>query len=459
MNSSVRIALAATTASFLLAGLPALAQQQHYSTEFVPAKLLKQGTTSKAIAGSGTVYVQVEVHSDGSHTVIRVIRSNNSGDNAAAMEIAQNSTYRPAHRGTTPITAFYDFKLQFHGKSVAQTQPEGDTGVALPSSGSMSSAAQQVATLIRAHQYAQARSKAQMELLSTPGDDTLRELLGVANYDANDFVAAAAAFDKVTTIGATYKAAAAQSFAAAAARTAQSNAKLALEYAQRAVDLDPNTNSRYALGVAQLSVGQAATAVASLKAAHDAAMSDPKIPTKDKVNIDTVLLQAYLADNDSNGAKVIADEIKQLDPSSKAAAQAMGVSYVKSGQAAEAAKDYEAAVKDYEQAAAQGDPTVSVTAYSDAAFAIGKSGHQDYKRMLSYADKAIALNPNDALANYAEGVALTIEWYSNHDDGTKKKAGDSLDKADQLAKAEGNEALALEIETFIKNNLKTAPAS
>ena len=35
----------------------------------------------------------------------------------------------------------------------------------------------------------------------------------------------------------------------------------------------------------------------------------------------------------------------------------------------------------------------------------------------------------------------------------KQKATDALNKADQQAKAEGNEALALQIETFIKKNL------
>ena len=61
-------------------------------------------------------------------------------------------------------------------------------------------------------------------------------------------------------------------------------------------------------------------------------------------------------------------------------------------------------------------------------------------------------------ANFAEGIALTAQWASSHDDGTKKKAADALDKADQQAKAEGNEALSLQIESFVKKNLNAAPA-
>jgi hypothetical protein len=40
----------------------------------------------------------------------------------------------------------------------------------------------------------------------------------------------------------------------------------------------------------------------------------------------------------------------------------------------------------------------------------------------------------------------------------KKRASDALGKADQQAKAEGNEALSLQIESFVKKNLNAAPA-
>ena len=79
--------------------------------------------------------------------------------------------------------------------------------------------------------------------------------------------------------------------------------------------------------------------------------------------------------------------------------------------------------------------------------------------MQAYAEKALAIKPNDAAANFAEGIALTAQWASSHDDATKKKAAAALDKADQQAKAEGNEALSLQIETFVKKNLNAAPAA
>jgi tetratricopeptide (TPR) repeat protein len=454
MNQSLRVLSVAVATLFAVGQIPALAQ---YANEFVPAKLIKEGKTSTTIAGSGKVVVQVQVNADGSHKVTKIISSTNSGDNAAATEIANSSTYRPARRGTTPITAFYDFTLRFNGRTVVQSS-SGSSGVSL-SGASLTPAASQVAALIRAGQYAQAKSKAQMELLNSPGDDSLREMLGVASYDAGDFTAASAAFDKVPTIGAQFRSAAAQSFAAAAVKGATDNPEQSLAYARKAVALAPDTNSRFALGVAQLANNDSAAALASLKAAHDTAMADSKIPLASKVNIDAELLQAYLANNDVQDAQAIAAQIKQLDPSSTAGARAMGASLLKSGQAAAVAKDTATALRDYDQAAAVGDPTVAVTANVLAAFAIAQGPKPDYKRMQSYADKAIALQPDNPQANFAEGIALTAQWSSSHDDGTKKRATDALAKADQLAKAQGNEALSLQIETFVKQNLNPAPSA
>ena len=454
MNQSLRVLSIAVATLFAVGQIPARAQ---YASEFVPAKLIKEGKTSTTIAGSGKVVVQVQVNADGSHKVTKIISSTNSGDNAAATEIANSSTYRPARRGSTPITAFYDFTLRFSGRTVVQSS-SGSSGVSL-SGASLTPAASQVAALIRAGQYAQAKSKAQMELLNSPGDDSLREMLGVASYDAGDFTAASAAFDKVPTIGVQFRSAAAQSFAAAAVKGATDNPEQSLAYAQKAMALAPDTNSRFALGVAQLASNDSAAALASLKAAHDMAMADSKIPLASKVNIDAELLQAYLANNDVQDAQGVAAQIKQLDPSSTAGARAMGASLLKSGQAAAVAKDTATALRDYDQAAAVGDPTVAVTANVLAAFAIAQGPKPDYKRMQSYADKAIALQPDNPQANFAEGIALTAQWSSSHDDGTKKRATDALAKADQLAKAQGNEALSLQIETFVKQNLNPAPSA
>ncbi len=117
------------------------------------------------------------------------------------------------------------------------------------------------------------------------------------------------------------------------------------------------------------------------------------------------------------------------------------------------------ALNDFNQAAAPGDPHLAVTANTQARASNSANGAKpDFKQMQSYAEKALAVKPDDALANFAEGVALTAQWAASHDDATKKKAADALDKADQEAKAQGNEALSLQIETFVKKNLNASRA-
>ncbi len=448
---------AAAVAGFLIGTLPAAAQ---YSNEFSPAKLLKQGKTSVDIAGTGMVVVQVQVNADGSHKAIKVIKSTNQGDNGAAMDIAQNSSYRPAHRGTTPVTAFYDFTLKFNGKSVANAESDsGGGGGGSGSDSSLSPAAQSVAALIRQKNYSGAKSRAQADLISAPDDQSLRQMLGVAAFDSGDVSTAAAAFDKVPTIGKQFQPAAAASFAAASVAGVDQNPQQALAYAQKAVALNPDTNSRFALGTAQLANKQYADAVTTLKAVRASAMNDPKLSKSAKVNVDARLMSAYLAVGDSQGAATIASEIKQLDPTSALPGRVLGNTYLKMGVDAATAQKYDDAFKYYEMAAAQGDAEVAVTADTEAAFLVTKTQKPDFKKMQAYADKAIAAKPDDAQANFAEGIALTGQWAQSHDDAQKKKALDALNHADSLAKTAGNEALALSIETFIKNNLAATPAA
>ena len=446
----------AAPAAALLTLIP-LAAPAQYANEFTPAKLLQQGKTTHDIAGSGTVVVQVQVNADGSHKVVKVLRSTNSGDNAAAMDIAQSSSYRPAHRGPTPVVSFYDFTLKFNGKAVVNTPTEGGGGGGVPS-GSVSPAATQVAALIRQHQYSQAVSKAQSELMNSPGDESLRQMLGIAEFDSGNVTGAAAAFDKVQNIGSQFKPIAAASFARAAVSTANSNPTQALAYANKAMALEPTGNSRFALGVAQLANNQNAEALASLKAAHDAEMSDRSLATSSKVNLDQELMRAYIANNDSAGAQQVAAEIKRLDPNSSAGSEAMGDSLLRSGVAAFNNKDYTTALADFDKAAASGSPDVAFQANVLAAKAIGNSAKPDYKQMQAYADKALAIKPNDANANFAEGIALTGQWFGNHKDDTKKLASASLAKADQEAKDQGDEGLALQIESFVKKYLNGTPS-
>jgi TonB family protein len=439
MNRISRIVAALCAIGVASAAVPALAQSEDYSI----AKVIKQGTTGHAISGSGTVQVQVQVNADGTHKVIKILKSSNHGDDNAAMEIAQNSTYRPARRGSTPITTFYDFNLRFNGKSV-QTPEE-----AAISGGGGATAA--IDALVRSGKYKDAIAKANAALLSSPGNPAVLQLLGVAQYYDNDFVDAATTFNRVDDIKKPFQPIAAQAFATGAVRVSATNPSQSLDFAHKAMVLSGgDSTSKFALGVAQLANKQYPDAVATLKSVHDQLGDDPKAKAA-KINVDQVLLQAYLATNDPAGAQAIANEMKSLDPSGNGAARAIAQHYLQAGNDAMKAADYAGALKDFDQAASAGSPPDAVTANTFAAFAMMSLAKPDYDKAKQYALKAVAAAPDDVQANFAAGVAYADIYSTSKKNDDKTQALTYLKKSDQLAKAAGNEGLALQIESQIKN--------
>ncbi len=442
MNRINRIVAGLAALTIVSAALPALAQ----TTDFSIAKVIKQGTTTQPIAGSGTVQVQVQVNADGTHKVIKILKSTNPGDNAAAMEIAQNSSYRPARNGSKPVTSFYDFNLRFNGKSV---QTPEETAISETGSGGGETAA--IDALVRAGKYKDAIAKANAALLSSPGNSGVLQLLGVAQYYDNEFTDAAATFSRVQDIKKPFQPIAAQAFATGAVRTSQTNPAQSLDYANKAVALSGDATSKFALGVAQLANKQYAAAVTTLRGVHDQLMSDSKADAKTKLNVDQELLQAYLANNDSAGANATAAEMKALDPSGSGASRAMSQHYLQLGSDAMTAGDFPTAAKNFDLAAASASGQDAVTANTFAAFAVMREAKPDYGKAKDYAQKAVTGAPDDAQANFALGLAYYGTYASSNKSDDKTQALTYLNKADQLAKAAGNEGLALQIEAQIKN--------
>ncbi len=434
MKSYFRIVAGASAIAIASAAVPALAQ---YENEYTPPKLVHKGNTSKAIAGNGTVIVQVQVNPDGSHKVTRVLKSTNAADNAAAMEIAQNSSYKPGMKGGKPIQSFYDFTLKFNGSSASVSEPGAATG---------SGPAAQIDGLIRSKQYSAAISKAQAALQSDPNNPQLNQLLGLAQYYSGDETGAASSFAKVSTPSKQFVPVAASSFATASVKLAPSDPAQALTFAQKAVALDNSPNSRFALGVAQIANKQYSAAITTLKSVHDE-VKDPKV----KAAVDRQLLEAYVNTNDTADANAVSAELKQLDPNANAGARVMGNHLLQAGTDALNAKNYAEALKDFDQAASLNDPQIAVTANTLAAFSIYRMDKPDYAKAKSYADKAVAANPNDAQANFAEGIAYAGIYATSKSDADKKQALSYLQKADQLAKAAGNTQLASNIEATLKN--------
>ena len=74
MNRISRIVAGFSALTIAVVAAPAFAQSQDYSI----AKVIKQGTTTQPIAGSGTVLVQVQVNADGTHKVVKILKSDNT---------------------------------------------------------------------------------------------------------------------------------------------------------------------------------------------------------------------------------------------------------------------------------------------------------------------------------------------------------------------------------------------
>ena len=110
-------------------------------------------------------------------------------------------------------------------------------------------------------------------------------------------------------------------------------------------------------------------------------------------------------------------------------------------------------MKAFDSAASQGDPEVAVTANIKPRLPIEDTPDKRTTNVQSYAEKALATKPDSPEANFAEGIALDGRSGKQPRCARRKSPGNP-DKADQLAKAAGNEALALSIEGFIKANLK-----
>ena len=421
----------------------AVAQPQTY----VPPKLVHEGSTSKPIAGAGKVVVQVEVKADGSHRAMRVVRSSNHGDDAAAMEIAQSSTYSLGKRDNKPVTVLYDFTLRFSSSSTAGGGASAQ---------SMGGARGSIDSLIRAGKYDEAQSRAQTALQSNPNDRTLNAELGTAQFFLNDADAAAESFKKAGAIPKEFAQVAAQAFQLAAANLASTNAASALDYGQRAVELAPTGSSYFALGQAELDAGNASSAVQDLLKAKRIAFADPKSDLKSRVSIDSELMQAYLKAGDTSDAATTAREIQRLDPSSDVAQIMLYNQYMNKANAEAKAGSHDAAVGDYLRAAQSAPSKTAVTAYAAAALEESRTAKPDYDAMKADAQKGLAIDPGDPLSLYAEGVAEYGEYVTggSMDSTLKQEALTALDKAKDAAQAAGNTALAGNIATFMQQNVK-----
>lgn len=429
--------LSASLLATALIALPlaALAQSPAYYT---PPKLKTQGTNTTAVAGPGTVVVKVLVAKSGAATVQGVIRSSNHGDDAAALEIAKHSTYRPAARGSVALTAFYDFTLKFTSKGAAASE-SGDAGAS--GGGGLGAYERE----IRAGNYAGARTGLTAYVAAHPGDAKAELDLGVASAFLDEPSKAADAFDKAGSVPDNYRALAAKAYNdAASERLKAKDFPGAVAAAKRATALASSPFTYNTLGTAEDAAGDHAAAIADLEKARAIAAADAHFKTAERATIDVNLVAAYLDAGKPDDAKPIADEVVKLDPSQTNAQTFFANYYAKSASDAIAAGKLPDAAALYEKAAVVA-PSQAAASYTNAALTYLKvKPNADNARAKADADKALALEPDNASANFAAGVALANQ------PGKTKDALVYLNRADESAKKGSDPALTAAIENVLK---------
>ena len=388
---SLRLLVPALCA-FAVASLapPASAQT---STFYTPPKMIKQGAATSPIAGNGAVTVQVFIKKDGSIGSVKIEKSTNHADDAAAMEIAKGSTYKPGMRDAKAIDAFYTMALKFNGSSVVN-----DTGT---NSNQLLAAN----ALIHANKFSDAKTQLDEYLVAHPGDKDAEALLGVADGYLSDNAGASAAFDAAGTIPDRFKSVAAKAYADAAvdALKAKSNDQ-AIALAGKALALQQNVNTLYIRGTAYGNAQQYPAAIADLEKAKAQAVSGHADAATLNA-IDASLATSYVLGGEADKGLALAQDIKRRDPSYTRIDDTLATYYNRQAVDAMKAGNRTLAVTDLENAA-KAVPTRAVVLYVQAANVLSQGDKPDWKAVKAEVDKALAVDPNDARANYVAGIAL-----------------------------------------------------
>ena len=428
-----RLLAALALGAISFASLP-LTTAAQTSTFYTPPKIIKQGTSSAPVVGTGAVTVKVFVKKDGSVGTVQVEKSTNHGDDAAAAEIAKTSTYKPGLRDGRPIDAYYTLALKFNGSAVTT-----DTG-------SNVNDVNQANALIRAAKYAEAKTELQAYLTGHPGDKDANALLGIADFYLKDGAGAAAAFDAAGTIPDRFKTVAAQAYADAAVDALKAkNNDQAIALADKALALQSNVNTLYIQGTAYANAQKYPQAIADLEKSKAQATSGHADAATLNA-IDSSLATSYILGGQADKGLALAKALKARDPSNTHVDDALASYYNQQAITAMQAGRKADAVTNLE-AGARAVPSRAVGLYVAAANVLSQGDKPDWKAVKAEADKALAINPNDASANYVAGIAVA-------NSGDSKAAIPLLQKA--KANAGSDASLNADIDAALKK-LTTPP--
>ena len=388
-----RITVGIVLGAFSLAAFPPAASAQT-SQFYSPPKIIKQGTNTSPVVAKGSVQLKVFVHKNGSVGSVEIEKSTNHGDDAAATEIAKSSSYKPGARDGKPIDAYYTLALKFKGPGgTADTGASGHGEIA------------QANALIRAAKYQEAKTQLQAYLTGHAGDRDAEALLGVSDAFLNDNAGAAAAFDAAGSIPDRFKAVAAKAYADAAVDALKAkNNEQAIALSNKALALQQNVNTLYIQGTAYANAQNYPQAIADFEKAKAQATAG-KADTATLNAIDGGLVTAYLFGGQTDKGLALAKDLKRRDPSNTRIDDTLAAYYNQQAATLMQAGKKDQAVASLE-AAAQAIPSRAVVLYTQAANVLASGTTPDWKRVKAEADKALAIDPNNAQANFVAGVSL-----------------------------------------------------
>ena len=301
--------------------------------------------------------------------------------------------YKAGVRDAKPIDAFYTMALKFSGTSVVN-----DTGTD-------SSTLLQANALIRANKFAEAKTELQSYIAAHADDKNAQALLGVADAYTNDAAGAAAAFDAAGTIPDRFKIVAAKAYADAAVDALKAkNNDQAIALSDKALALQVNVNTLFIQGTAYANAQKYPQAIADLEKAK-AQASSGNADSATINAIDASLATAYVFGGQVDRGLALAKALKQRDPSNTRVDDTLAAYYNQQAVAAMQAGHKAEAVTDLENAA-KAVPSRAVVLYVQAANILAQGDKPDWKAVKAEADKALALAPNDARANYDAGIAV-----------------------------------------------------
>lgn len=430
---SVRLMSSASALVVLAVAAVPVAATAQTSVFYVPPKLVSRGSNTTSIAGKGTVQVKVFVHSTGKADVPTAVeKSTNSADNAAALEIAKTSTYKAGTKDGKPVDAYYTFVLSFTGAGAV-----GDAG-----NETSNSALQKVAAMERGGNYGGAKDALKTYLQTKPNDAEANLLLGVAHAFTDEFTDGAAAFDKAGTIPLKYKPLAGKTYLNAAAASLKSNDNdSAAAYASKAIDLTPSAESYNIRGSAEYALKKYDNAISDLEKARDLATAE-KADSHQIAIIETNLTAAYFGAGQADKGLAMAKDVTSRDPKMTQTDDLVAQYYNDKATELVKAGDKKGAADALDLGAAA-SKKYGVQLYGNAAQILASDTKPDWKAVKAEADKALAIDPNDARANFVAGVALA-------NDKNPKDALTYLNKAQAAAKTGTDPDLSKQIDAALK---------